>query len=762
MQQKAKKIVDTIKNKDFISNILDKFLFSNSATFIVVFLGPLLSIITFLAFSIIEESSRPELLSAIIVLDFLYIFIVGVLILFKVSKVFANQRSRGGGSTLHLRITSVFSILALSPAIIVAVFATISLNFGLEDWFSDKVQRVVGNSLESARAYKMEHTQSLKNDAFWLSKVLNAEKQFRPFLSDADLRKVLSVNQQEGISKSFLINYSGILKVRGDRSYLFDFKPVTDYDVIVAKNEGIAVIEDLENNEFRAIVFMESFPDRLLYVTRNVDGEVLSLLDQTKETVILYDKIEKQRGQLLFEFGQLYLGFSIVLILSAVWFALWIAERLTKPVSNLVTAVAKVSDGDLTVEVSEEKGKDEIAILGKVFNKMTRQIKKQRDSLLLVNSRTEEKKRQFEAVLDGASGGIIGTNEGGIIEVINIAAEKILGLSENEGLTKDLKDIAPEFIPLFHKVMFLGGGSLEEEVEIFRENIKEKIFLKISIIKSEEGKLEGYVFTFDDLTDLVAAQRSAAWGDVARRVAHEVKNPLTPIKLAAERLKKYFSNLNEKDKTAASEYANMIVRQTESLSRLVTEFSNFSRLPLPKKVELDLCKLTESAILLQKVAYKDIIFKFKKSEDCILVMGDGQMLNQAFLNLIKNSIESINSAKETSLIDQNKSYGQVEVDIRTQNNEVCVTILDNGIGLPKNVNRLFEPYVTIKKEGTGLGLSIVKRIIEDHLGSLFLIPGQKMKGCDHLGAEAKIILPTINSKKLKVDTKRSLKGEQIK
>ncbi len=757
----SRQIVNNVKNKDFIGNILDKFLFSNVATFIVVFLGPVLSIITFLAFSIIEESSRPELLSAIIVLDFLYIFIVGILILLKVSKVFVTQRAGRGGSTLHLRITSVFSVLALSPAIIVAVFATISLNFGLEDWFSEKVQRVVGNSLESARTYKMEHTQSLKNDAFWLSKVLNAEKQFRPFLSDGDLRKILNVNQQEGISKSFLINYSGILKVRGERSYLFDFKPVTDYDVLVAKNEGIAVIEDLENNEFRAIVFMEAFPDRLLYVTRNVDGEVLSLLDQTKETVILYDKIEKERGQLLFEFGQLYLGFSIVLILSAVWFALWIAERLTKPVSNLVTAVAKVADGDLTVEVSEEKGKDEVAILGKVFNKMTRQIKKQRDSLLSINRKTEEQKRQFEAVLDGASGGIIGIDADGTIKVINVAAEKILGLSENEGLNEILNDVVPEFIPLFNKVTFLDSGSLEEEVEIFRENIKEKIFLKISIIKSDKGHLEGYVFTFDDLTDLVAAQRSAAWGDVARRVAHEVKNPLTPIKLAAERLKKYFSGLSEKDKISASEYANMIIRQTESLSRLVTEFSNFSRLPLPKKVELDLCKLTESAILLQKVAHKDIIFKFKKSDDSVLILGDGQMLNQAFLNLIKNSIESVNSARENKLIDEAKSYGQVEIDIQTQNDEVCVTILDNGIGLPKNINRLFEPYVTIKKEGTGLGLSIVKRIIEDHLGSLFLLPGRKMKGSDHFGAEAKIILPMINAQKLRGNQKLSLRGERI-
>ncbi len=675
------------------------------------------------------------------------------MILLKVSKVFVNRRDRGGGSTLHLRITSVFSILALSPAIIVAVFATISLNFGLEDWFSEKVQRVVGNSLESARAYKLEHTQSLKNDALWLSKVLNAEKQFRPFLSDGDLRKILNVNQQEGISKSFLINFSGTLKVRGDRSYLFDFKPVTDYDVLVAKNEGISVIEDLENNEFRAIVFMEAFPDRLLYVTRNVDGEVLALLDQTKETVVLYEKIEKERGQLLFEFGQLYLGFSIVLILSAIWFALWIAERLTKPVSNLVTAVAKVADGDLTVEVSEEKGKDEVAILGKVFNKMTRQIKKQRDSLLSMNSKTEEKNRQFEAVLDGASGGIIGTNSDGTVEVINTAAEKILGLSENEGLSKDLKDIAPEFTPLFNKAVFLDGGSLDDEVEIQRDDIREKIFLKISVIISDKGQLEGYVFTFDDLTDLVAAQRSAAWGDVARRVAHEVKNPLTPIKLAAERLKRYFSKLNDKDKLSASEYANMIIRQTESLSRLVTEFSNFSRLPIPKKIELDLCKLTESVILLQKVAHKDIIFKFKKSEESIYVFGDGQMLNQAFLNLLKNSIESIKAAQKSLLIDETKSYGQVEIDVRTQNNEVCVTILDNGIGLPKNINRLFEPYVTIKKEGTGLGLSIVKKIVEDHLGGLFLFPGQKMKGFDHFGAEAKIILPIINPKKLKIDNK---------
>ena len=222
---------------------------------------------------------------------------------------------------------------------------------------------------------------------------------------------------------------------------MFDFKPVSDYDILVAKNEGIAVIEDLESNEFRAIVFMEAFPDRLLYVTRNVDGEVLALLDQTKETVILYDKIEKERGQLLFEFGQLYLGFSIVLILSAVWFALWIAERLTKPVSNLVTAVAKVADGDLTVEVSEEKGKDEVAILGKVFNKMTRQIKKQRDSLLSINNKTEEKKRQFEAVrwcFRRNNWNQCKWND----RSHKRRCRKILGLSQKEGLSNDLKFIA--------------------------------------------------------------------------------------------------------------------------------------------------------------------------------------------------------------------------------------------------------------------------------------------------------------------------------
>ncbi|MDC3068127.1 ATP-binding protein, partial [Paracoccaceae bacterium] len=453
--------------------------------------------------------------------------------------------------------------------------------------------------------------------------------------------------------------------------------------------------------------------------------------------------------QLLYEFGQFYLGFSIVLVLSAIWFALWIAERLTRPVSSLVAAVEKVGKGDLTVEVSEEKGKDEIAILGKVFNKMIRQIKKQRDSLLSINSKTEEKKRQFEAVLDGASGGIIGTDSEGNIEVINVAAESILGLHENEGLLKELKEIAPEFQPLFNKATFLESGSVEDEVEITRENIKEKIFLKISIIKSEKGQVEGYVLTFDDLTDLVAAQRSAAWGDVARRVAHEVKNPLTPIKLAAERLKKTFFKLNNKDKTSAEEYANMIIRQTESLSRLVTEFSDFSRLPVPNKVELNICKLTESAILLQKVAFKHIIFKFKSSDEDIFVLGDGQLLNQALLNLMKNSIEAISSAKQAKLLDEKGVFGQIDVNIKTQNNEVCISILDNGIGLPKNINRLFEPYVTIKKEGTGLGLSIVKKIIEDHLGSLILVPGQKFKGCNHFGAEANIILPVIGDENLK-------------
>ena len=734
-------------NQGLPQRIFDNFIFSNRATFLVVFLGPLLSIVTFLAFNIVEEESKSDFLKLILFLDLSYILIVGTLIAIKVLRLFSNRNSRIGGSRLHIRITSVFSVLAISPTIIVAIFATISLNFGLEDWFSEKVQRVVGNSLGSAKAYEMEHRDNLKNDAYWLAKVLDTEKEFKPFLDGGELRKILNRNQPEGLSKAFLINFSGNLKVRGDRSYLFDFKSVTDFDIQLAKNEGIRIIEDLKNNEYRALVYLEKFPDKLLYVTRNVDGQVLSLLDQTKETVILYEKIENERGQLLFEFGLLYLAFSIVLVLSAIWFALWIAERLTKPVSKLVGAVEKVGKGDLDVAVSEEKGKDEIAILGRVFNKMTKEIRKQRDSLLWINSQTEEKKRLFETVLDGVTGGIIGTDPTGKIEVMNLAANEILGLDANKGLSMNLENVAPEFASLFNRASFLKDGSLEEEIQIIRKDINEKIFLRISIIRSEDQKIEGYVITFDDLTDLVAAQRSAAWGDVARRVAHEIKNPLTPIKLATERLKKKFSLLRDNDRKSAIEYANMIIRQTESLSRIVTEFSNFSRMPSPKKVQINICELTESAILLQKVAYKNIKFKFKKNRENVIIFGDGQMLNQALLNIIKNSIESILTAKENGLLNDDDKFGEIKIDIQYQPGEVCLSLADNGIGLPKNVKRLFEPYVTIRKEGTGLGLSIVKKIIEDHEGSLVLRPSKIFKGLEHSGAEITIILPTIDVNK---------------
>mgnify|MGYP001269461164 CR=1 FL=1 len=732
-----------MNNQKLLDGIFDRFVFSKQSTFVVVLLGPLLSILTFLAFNIVEEESKSDFLKIILILDLFYILIVGVLISIKVIKLFINRESTVGGSRLYIRITSVFAILAISPTIIVAVFATISLNFGLEDWFSEKVQRVVGNSLESAQAYELEHRNNLKNDAYWLAKVLDTEKEFKPFLDGGELRKILNRNQPEDLSKAFLINFSGNLKVRGDRSYLFDFKPVNEYDIQITKNEGIRIIEDLKNNEYRALVYLEKFPDKLLYVTRNVDGEVLSLLDQTKETVILYEKIENDRGKLLFEFGLLYLAFSIVLVLSAIWFALWIAERLTKPVSKLVGAVEKVGKGDLDAKVSEEKGQDEIAILGRVFNKMTKEIRKQRDSLLWVNSQTEEKRRLFETVIDGVTGGIIGTDPDGKIEVINTAANKILGLKDGLGLSQKLDNIAPEFSSLFSKAAFLKEGSLEEEIQIVRSDINEKIFLKIAIIRSEKHEVEGYVITFDDLTDLVAAQRSAAWGDVARRVAHEIKNPLTPIKLATERLKKKFALLKDDDKISATEYANMIIRQTESLSRIVTEFSNFSRMPSPKKQQINICELVESAILLQKVAYKTIKFKFKKNFDDVMILGDGQMLNQALLNIIKNSIESILTAKDNRLLNNDDKVGEIKIYIQCQQGEVCISILDNGIGLPKNIKRLFEPYVTIRKEGTGLGLSIVKKIIEDHEGTLILQRSKPFKGLQHSGAEIKIMLPII-------------------
>ena len=712
----------------------------NALTFGLVFLGPVLAVATFLALGPFNLGASSQALRLILLADLVYILVVAALVLARVMRMIADRRSQSAGSRLHMRLTGVFAFVALVPTILVAVFAVLTVNIGLEGWFSERVSNVVGASLSAAQAYEDEQTKGLVEDAKAFAAYLNLAKQKSFFLKDDQVRPILTQGQasvQRGLKEVFLVDGGGTLKTRGERSYLFDFDAPTADQLQRAKDGEIVVIQDWANDEFRALVHLDAFADRYLYVSRKVDGGILSLLDETKETVRLYQQLESERGTVLFNFGLLYLGFALILVLAAVWLGLWFAERLSRPVGRLASAAAQVGAGDLGVQVHEEDGDDEIATLGRVFNQMTLQLKGQREALMQAHNQTEQRRRLFDSVLSNVTAGVIGLDADGKIDFANRAAERLLDIAGGATGTP-LALAVPEFEPLFDRLRESGAPAGQEEVRLTRKGKLESLLVRMSMRKSESDDLEGYVVAFDDVTDLVSAQRMAAWGDVARRIAHEIKNPLTPIQLSAERIKRKFRpQVSEPEEL--EQYTDVIVRQTNDLRRIVDEFSKFARMPEPDRRENDLTALLRAAVMLQENGQPEVKFRRQVPETPVLMELDATMIGQALTNLIKNAGEAIESLQERGAPEGH--VPEIRVIMQADATEAVIQIMDNGIGLPPDRARLFEPYVTTREKGTGLGLPIVKKIIEEHGGTLTLEDAPVFEGGTQTGAMAVIHLP---------------------
>ncbi len=714
----------------------------HAALWTMVAFGPLLAGATFAVLSEMQWLGSGSMLRPVLLADFVYALIVAAFVAQRVAEMIAARRRRSAGSKLHMRLVRFFTLIALIPTVLVAVFATITLNFGLEGWFSERVHDVVTNSMAAAQAYEEEHRTTLQADARELGNFLNEQKERNPLLAGGQLRDLLTRGQlqmQRALPKAYIIDGDGKLRARGERSYLFWYTPPTPADIERARSGEVVVIQDWENNEFWALLQLTAFPDHFLYVSREVDGKILSLLDETQETVRLYQQLEADRGRLLFEFALVYLGFALVVILAAMWMGLWFAERLARPVGRLAGAAERVGQGDLDVKVREEKGDDEIALLGRTFNEMTRQVKGQRDALIAANEETERRRRLFDSVLSGVTAGVIGLDGAGRIEVMNAAAGALLDIDPDTAAGEAFEATVPEFAELLHRVDTRRNGVAQAEVKLARAGQERDLLVRVATRQAGDGRLEGYVVSFDDVTDLVVAQRMAAWGDVARRIAHEVKNPLTPIQLSAERLRRKFGPLvGPEERAALEQYADVIVRQTNDLRRIVDEFSKFARMPAPERRPLDLGKLVAEAVLLQESARPDITFRLALPEPAVLAHLDGTMINQAFTNLLKNASEAID---ERMAKHPGSTPGEIRVSLMAEPEQLVIDIQDNGMGLPEQPARLFEPYVTHRAKGTGLGLPIVKKIVEEHDGTLELVPAPPFEPGDPPGAWARIILP---------------------
>ncbi|MCB2122445.1 MAG: HAMP domain-containing protein, partial [Rhodobacteraceae bacterium] len=627
----------------------------NIAALGLVILGPLLAFATFVALGPMGQGANSTGLRLILLADFVYFLLLATLILSRLAQVIASRRAQSAGSRLHLRLTGVFAGIALVPTIIVAIFAGLTVNIGLEGWFSERVRSVVGTSLSAAEAYQEEHRQDLVTDAEALSRFLEAAREKAFLQSDAELRQALNQAQgqiQRGLREAYVIDGGGAIRARGERSYLFDYEEPSAEDFTDAEAGDPVLIEDWQNNEFRALVKLAGFADRYLYISRAVDGDLLSLLDDTRETVGLYQQLESTRGRVLFEFGLVYLGFALILVLAAIWMGLWFAERLSRPVGRLAGAAQRVGAGDLDVQVTEEEGDDEIAMLGRIFNQMTRQLKGQREALVDSHRQTERRRRLFDSVLSSVTSGVVGLDAEGQVDFLNRAAVRLLEMDEERHHDRPLNEAVPEFSALFDRLREGLGEVAQEEIKVSRGGRLESLLVRMATRRNAEGRLEGYVVAFDDVTDLVSAQRMAAWGDVARRIAHEIKNPLTPIQLSAERIRRKFSRMVEgEDAEALIQMTDVIIRQTGDLRRIVDEFSKFARMPEPDRRDHDLAKLMRDAVTLQEGALHGARLVADVPRDPIVVELDATMISQAVTNLIKNAGEAVESLVEKGAPD---------------------------------------------------------------------------------------------------------------
>ena len=734
----------------FVSSLLDRVAdlresasFNSGLTFGLVVTGPMLVFLTFYLMQPIQGGRG--YLRFVLTADFVYILFITTLLIRRIVQLAADRRAESAGSRLHFRLTTAFGVIALFPTVLVAIFAVLSINQALEGWFSERVRSAVGASLSAAQAYQTQIRNGLMADTRVFAQQLNDFNNNRfqngNIDTDSQLSPELTRLQTEferGLKEVYIINNMGELRLRGASSYLFGYEKPTLGQIKQAEGPEVLIVTDLVGNELRALIRLSNYSNHYLYLTRTIDGSLLGLLEDTTETATYYNQLETERGRLLFDFGLLYLAFAVILILTATWLGLWFAERLASPVGRMAAAAQKVGAGDLDARIENIKGDDEIAMLAHYFNQMTHQLKGQRDTLIQSAEQADRRRRLFDSVLASVTSGVIGLDQSGHIIFFNKSAQRVLDLAEVSKLSL-LANSVPEFSEIVDD--FCSGVSdvAQREIRLVRRGKLENLLVRIALRTNELSEEEGYVIAFEDVTDLVSAQRMAAWGDVARRIAHEIKNPLTPIRLSAERIKRKFSPKVGEESDQLENMTDVIVRQTDELRRIVDEFSQFARMPEPDRRPTDLGELLKGAILLQESGQPNVSFTLDLPNGKLWIDADSSMIGRAITNLLKNSGESIEEALKKSP----KRKGEIRVVASQTDRSVVITVVDNGTGLPEDRSRLLEPYVTNRQSGTGLGLSIVVKTIEEHGGTFSLSDAEPFGDGAMPGAQAVIKLPKL-------------------
>ena len=684
----------------------------------------------FLTFIVLTGLTRIEPRPAVVQSFYLInvatiLLLVGIIVREVWQMVLARRRGRAA-ARLHIQVVGLFSVIAVLPAVLVAIIANVTLDRGLDRLFSGPTREVIQNSLTIARAYVQEHAQLIRGDILGMAVDLsNAQPLYyqdrgsfmQLLTASAAARNLPGAMIMDKDAKPLLTADTG---AGGRASYS---PPSPDFLKNVNEEEPeIAVLPD--SNSVAAVIRLKAFTDTFLYVERPLDPRVVDQLKQTEASVAGYSQMEAQRLGIQVAFALMFAVIALTILMASVLLGLNFANRLVAPIRRLMNAANLVSTGDLQVQVPVMRSEGDLAQLGETFNKMTQELRTQRNELVSASELIDSRRRFIEAVLSSASAGIIGVDGSGSIGILNRSAEKLIGHAEPETLGHPLSDVLPELDEMMKNAREGNQRLVQGQVTILRDGSERNLSVRVSAEKTGEAGRDSYIITLDDITELVSAQRTSAWGDVARRIAHEIKNPLTPIQLSAERIRRKFGKVITEDKAVFDQCTDTIVRQVDDIRRMVDEFSRFARMPKPVIEGEDVADTVRQAVFLMKVAHPEIDIETDIKQDPLRAQFDRRLISQALTNIIKNATEAIEAVPAGELgKDGGKNLGKGRIDVVAQReqDEIIIDVVDNGIGLPKVARqRLLEPYVTTRAKGTGLGLAIVGRVLEDHGGRIEL------------------------------------------
>jgi len=664
---------------------------------------------------------HPSAVLSLLNLDLILLLALGAVIAKRLVEVWAERRRGLAGSRLQIRLVVLFSLIAVMPTIIVAGFSYLFFSFGVESWFSERVRTAITESLAVAEAYLHEHQQAIRADVLAMANDLNRDA-VTLALNPQRLEQVVSAQAAlRGLTEAMVFDRAGHMLARSSLSFTLGFEPVPDDAIHLADTGDVAIMTNDSDDRVRALVRLNQFGDVYLYVGRFIEPRVLNHMEETQRAAALYEQMEGQRSGFQITFALIFMMVALLFLVAAVAIGIHFATQFAGPISQLITAAEQVRGGDLAARVPEAEKDDELASLSRAFNRMTYQIESQQRELREANRQLDERRRFTETVLTGVSAGVIGLDSLGRVNLPNRSASALLGTDLEQAIGQDLAEVGPEMAGLLGEAERRPDRLAQSQVELVRGNSTRTLLVRIAA-EHNGRSISGFVVTFDDITELLSAQRKAAWADIARRIAHEIKNPLTPIQLAAERLRRRYLKEIKNDVETFTTCTDTIIRHVGDIGRMVDEFSSFARMPTPVLKPENLVEIVHRAVFLQRTAHPEIRFEPQFPSSPVVINCDARLVGQALINIVKNAIEAIEARRAE---DGGSPAGRIRVSVAEEDGQAAVFIEDNGKGLPQHGReQLTEPYVTTRTKGTGLGLAIVKKIMEDHHGELVLEDGE--------------------------------------